>query len=192
MSCYAYRALLFEIGGKLCWHDRQQLLAVCGLKDEADTILDAHSLLERLEGKSYLGIDRLEDLKEVLETLDELLLLEKLTEFEKKRKEYTNLLAKVSGALDSDERNHLEQLKDICKRKTSLELGESISNIRTLFKELEKHGVLGFRRLDFLKEILTEIDKEDLVREIEEYEERRNENHAAEIRKGKYKFCVCV
>ena len=154
--------------------------------------MDAHSLLERLEGKSHLGIDRLEDLEEVLETLDELLLLEKLIEFEKKRKEYTNLLAKVSGALDSDERNHLEQLKDICKRKTSLELDESISNIRTLFKELEKHGSLGFRRLDFLKEILTEIDKVDLVREIEEYEGRRNEDDAAERGEGKYKFCVCV
>ena len=191
MSCYAYRALLFEIGEKLNQHDHKQLLAVCGLKDEADTILDAHSLLERL-GKSHFGIDQLADLEEVLKSLEEFPLLEKLEKFKKKRKEYTNLLAKVSGVLDSDERNHLERLKDICKRETSLELGESISNIRTLLKELEKDGSLGFRRLDFLKEILTEIDKEDLVREIEKYEQRRNENDAAEIRKGKYKFCVCV
>ena len=185
MSDVAYRGLLFEIGGKLSQHDRKQLLAVSGLKDEADNLPDAHSLLERLEGKSQLGIDRLGDLEEVLATLDELSLLEKLKEFEKKRKEYTNLLAKVHGALDSDERIHLEQLKDICKRETSMKLDESISNVRTLFKELEKHGSLGFRRLDFLKEILTEIEKEDLVREIEEYEQRRNKNDAAERRKGK-------
>ena len=183
MSDVAYRGLLFEIGGKLSQHDRKQLLAVSGLKDEADNLPDAHSLLERLEGKSQLGIDRLGYLEEVLATLDELSLLEKLKEFEKKRKEYTNLLAKVHGALDSDERIHLEQL--IFKRETSMELDESISNVRTLFKELEKHGSLGFRRLDFLKEILTEIEKEDLVREIEEYEQRRNINDAAERRKGK-------
>ena len=185
MSDVAYRGLLFEIGGKLSQHDRKQLLAVSGLKDEADNLPDAHSLLERLKGKSQLGIDRLGDLEEVLAILDELSLLEKLKEFEKKRKEYTNLLAKVHGALDSDERIHLEQLKDIFKRETSMELDESISNVRTLFKELEKHGSLGFRTLDFLKEILTEIEKEDLVREIEEYEQRRNKNDAAERRKGK-------
>ena len=185
MSCYAYRSLLFKIGQQLSQHDHQQLLETCRLDDEADTIPDARSLLKRLEGKSHLGIDRLGVLKEVLATVDEFFLLEKLIEFEKKRKEYKNLLAKVSSALDSDERNHLEQLTDICKRETSIELDESISNVRTLFKELEKHGSLGFRRLDFLKEILTEIEKEELVREIEEYEQRRNNNDEAERRKGK-------
>ena len=185
MSDVAYRGLLFEIGEKLEQHDHPKLLAVCGLKDEADNLPDAHSLLEKLEGKSQLGIDRLGDLEDVLASLDELSLLEKLKEFEKKRKEYTNLLAKVYGALDSDERIHLEQLKVICKREKSMELDESISNVRKLFKELEKHGSLGFRRFDFLKEILTEIKKEDLVRDIEEYEERRNKNDAGERRKGK-------
>ena len=185
MSDIAYRGLLFEIGQKLTQRDRQQLLVMCGLKDEADNIPDAHSLLERLHEKGRLEIDQLGDLEEVLNTLDETSMSEKLEEFEKKRKEYTNLLAKVSHALDSDERNHLEQLKTICKRKTSLELDESISEIRTLFKELEKHGRLGFRTLDFLKKILTEIEREDLVREIEEYEERRKKKDAAERRKGK-------
>ena len=185
MSSVAYKGLLFKIALQLSQHDHQQLLEMCGLDDEAENLLDARSLIKRLEEKSQLGIDRLGVMEEVLATLDELSLLEKLKEFEKKRKEYTNLLAKVHGALDSDERIHLEQLKDIFKRETSMELDESISNVRTLFKELEKHGSLGFRRLDFLKEILTEIEKEDLVREIEEYEQRRNINDAAERRKGK-------
>ena len=185
MSSVAYKGLLIKVALQLSQHDHQQLLEMCGLDDEADNILDARSLIKRLEEKSQLGIDRLGVMEEVLATLDELSLLEKLKEFEKKRKEYTNLLAKVHGALDSDERIHLEQLKDIFKRETSMELDESISNVRTLFKELEKHGSLGFRRLDFLKEILTEIEKEDLVREIEEYEQRRNKNDAAQRRKGK-------
>ena len=185
MSSVAYKGLLFKVARQLSQHDHQQLLEMCGLDDEAENILDARSLIKRLEEKSQLGIDQLGVMEEVLATLDELSLLEKLKEFEKKRKEYTKLLAKVHGALDSDERIHLEQLKDIFKRETSIELDESISNVRTLFKELEKHGSLGFRRLDFLKEILTEIEKEDLVREIEEYEQRRNNNDAAERKKGK-------
>ena len=185
MSSVAYKGLLIKVARQLSQHDHQELLEMCGLDDEAENILDARSLIKRLEEKSQLGIDQLGVMEEVLATLDELSLLEKLKEFEKKRKEYTNLLAKVHGALDSDERIHLEQLKDICKRETSMELHESISNVRTLFKELEKHGSLGFRRLDFLKEILTEIEKEDLVREIEEYEQRRNNNDAAKRRKGK-------
>ena len=185
MSSVAYKGLLIKVARQLSQHDHQELLEMCGLDDEAENILDARSLIKRLEEKSQLGIDQLGVMEEVLATLDELSLLEKLKEFEKKRKEYTNLLAKVHGALDSDERIHLERLKDICKRETSMELDESISNVRTLFKELEKHGSLGFRRLDFLKEILTEIEKEELVREIEEYEQRRNNNDEAERRKGK-------
>ena len=185
MSSVAYKGLLIKVARQLSQHDHQELLEMCGLDDEAENILDARSLIKRLEEKSQLGIDQLGVMEEVLATLDELSLLEKLKEFEKKRKEYTNLLAKVHGALDSDERIHLERLKDIFKRETSIELDESISNVRTLFKELEKHGSLGFRRLDFLKEILTEIEKEDLVREIEEYEQRRNKNDAAQRRKGK-------
>ena len=66
-----------------------------------------------------------------------------------------------------------------------MELDESISNIRTLFEELEKHESLDFCALDFLKKILTEIEREDLVKEIEEYEERQNKNDAGERREGK-------
>ena len=185
MSSVAYKGLLIKVARQLSQHDHQELLEMCGLDDEAENILDARSLIKRLEEKSQLGIDQLGVMEEVLATLDELSLLEELKEFEKKRKEYTNLLAKVHGALDSDERIHLERLKDIFKRETSIELDESISNVRTLFKELEKHGSLGFRRLDFLKEILTEIEKEDLMREIEEYEQRRKNRDEAERKKGK-------
>ena len=64
---------------------RHVLLRIQGYDDEADTIPDARSLLKRLEGKSQLGIDRLGVLKEVLATIDEFFLLEKLIEFEKKR-----------------------------------------------------------------------------------------------------------
>ena len=186
MSYYTYRGLLSKIGRQLSQHDQKQLLETCGLDDEAVNIPDARSLLKRLEGKSHLGIDRLGVLKAVLRNFKEFTMLGELMEFEEERKGCKNFLSKISDALDRDERNHLEQLKDICRRRqTSMELDESISNIRTLFEELEKHESLDVCALDFLKEILTEIKKEDLLKEIEEYEQRRNKNHTSEIRKGK-------
>ena len=188
MSDVSYMNLLYKIGQRLSERDHQQLLQMCGLANQAGNIPDAHSLLQRLrdETDSRLEIDELGVLEEVLMNLHETSLWKELKAFEKKRKEYTNLLAKITDALDSDERIQLEQLKTIChEEETSLELDESISNIRTLFEELEKHESLDFCALDFLKEILTEIEKEDLVKEIEEYEQRRNKNDRAEIRKGK-------
>ena len=187
MSDVSYRNLLYKIGQQLSEHSHQQLLQMCGLANQADNIPDAHSLLQRLQDEtdSRLKIDQLGVLEDVLMSLNEISLWEELKAFEKKRKEYTNLLAKVTDALDSDERIQLEQLKTICHEETSLELDESISNIRAVFKVLERRNTLGFRRLNLLKTILNRIEKEDLVREIEEYEERRNENDVAEIREGK-------
>ena len=184
MSDFVYRDLLYKIGEKLS-QDLGRLLMVSGLKGEAKNITDAHLLLERLQDKGRFEIDRLEELKRILAALEELSLFDKLEKFEKKRGEYHNLLAKVSNALDSDEPNHLEQLKHIYERETSSELNESISDIRTLFKKLQEHRILEFHRLDFLKKILTEIEREDLVKEIEEYEERRNKNDATERMIGK-------
>ena len=188
MSDVSYRNLLYKIGQQLSEHSHQQLLQMCGLANQAGNIPDAHSLLQRLQDEtdSRLEIDQLGVLEEVLMNLHENSLREELKAFEKKRKEYTNLLAKVTDALDSDERIQLEQLKTIChEEETSLELDESISNIRAVFKELERRNTLGFRRLNLLKTILRRIEREDLVRKIEEYEERRNENDVAEIREGK-------
>ena len=188
MSDVSYRNLLYKIGQQLSEHSHQQLLQMCGLANQADNIPDAHSLLQRLQDEtdSRLKIDQLGVLEDVLMSLNEISLWEELKAFEKKRKEYTNLLAKVTDALDSDERIQLEQLKTIChEEETSLELDESLSDIRAVFKELESRKKLGFRRLNLLKTILRRIEREDLVREIEEYEERRNENDVAEMREGK-------
>ena len=188
MSDVSYMNLLYKIGQRLSERDHQQLLQMCGLANQAGNIPDAHSLLQRLrdETDSRLEIDELGVLEEVLMNLHETSLWKELKAFEKKRKEYTNLLAKVTDALDSDERIQLEQLKTIChEEETSLELDESISDIPAVFKELERRNKLGFRRLNLLKTILRRIEREDLVRKIEEYEERRNENDVAEIREGK-------
>ena len=189
MSYFAYNSLLSETGRQLDQHDRRQLLETCGLENDADDIPNARSLLRKLEEKNQLTIDRLGGLEEILESLEEFSLLGKLKKFEMKRKEYNSLLAQISRALDGDERNHLEQLINICRRETSLELEENIPNVRKLFQKLEKSGCLGFRSLDLLKEILTEIERQDLVKEIENYEEQRNKKDTSERNKGKY-FCL--
>ena len=135
-----------------------------------------------------MTVDRLGDLEEVLESLEELSLLGKLKKFEDKGKEYKSLLLLISRALDCDER-HLERLIDICRRKTSVYFGGNIVNVGALFKELESRRFLGFRHHDILKEILTEIEREDLLAEIEDFEKRRNKTDAFERNKGK-DFCL--
>ncbi|PFX12764.1 uncharacterized protein LOC111346868 [Stylophora pistillata] len=187
MSYVAYKSLLSDIRRQLELHDHQQLLEMCGLDDEAANIHDTRSLMRRLEEKKRFTIDELGDLEEVLESLEEFSLLGKLKKFESKRKEYNDLLEKISGALNDDERNHMEQVINIVKRETSVDFSrENIPSILTLFQKLQKHGSLGFRRLNFVKRILTEIDKEDLVREIEDYEKRRNKKDASERRKAEW------
>lgn len=130
-----------------------------------------------------MTVDRLGDLEEVLESLEELSLLGKLKKFEDKGKEYKSLLLLISRALDCDER-HLERLIDICRRKTSVYFGGNIVNVGASFKELESRRFLGFRHHDILKEILTEIEREDLLAEIEDFEKRRNKTDAFERNKA--------
>ncbi|PFX13327.1 putative ankyrin repeat protein [Stylophora pistillata] len=180
MSYVAYKSLLSEIRRQLEQHDHQQLLEMCGLDDEDANILGARSLLRNLEENNFLSIDELGDLEEVLESLGEFSLLGKLKKFQSKRKEYNDLLILISRVLDSDERNHPEKLMNICRRKTSEDFEVDILDVRTLFLELEKRRYLGFRRLTVLKEILTEIEREDLVKEVRDFEERRNNNDSFE------------
>lgn len=107
----------------------------------------------------------------------------------KYKKEYNCLLRHISGVLD--EHNHLERLILVCRGKTSAESEGHIHDVRTLFKELERQNFLGFARLDFLKEILTEIEEEDLLRKVQDFEKRRNEEDEFERRKGKVCFAFC-
>ena len=64
----------------------------------------------------------------------------------------------------------------------------SIQDIRSLFKELEDNDSLGFGQLEVLKEILTRKEKTDLLQEVEEFEERKNQEDEFEWRKGKSSF----
>ena len=121
-------------------------------------------------------------IKELLKGFREWSLFGKVKRFENKRKEYNALLEAIIRVLD--ELNDLERLVSVCRGKLSEESEGLIENVRSLFKELENQNILGLDRLDILKEILTETEKKDLLKKVEEFEERRNKEGEFERKKG--------
>ena len=188
MSRIEYNDLLFEVSQQLDQlNELERLLFLC--RDDVDpaagveNFQDARSLFIKLEELNKLRIDRLEVVKGLLKRVREWSLFGKVKKFETKRKHYNNLLEHISRAID--ERNHLEQLVAICRRKTSEEYKGNVRNARTLLKELENRGYLEFDSLDFLKEILMEAEIEDLVKEVQDFEKQRNDEEEFERRKGR-------
>ncbi|KAL9984369.1 hypothetical protein ACROYT_G006654 [Oculina patagonica] len=185
MSAIEYNNLLFEISQRLDeLNVRDRLLFMCRGKlasGSEDNIQDALSLFNALEEQNYLGIDRVEEMKELLKGFREWSLFGKVRKFESKRKEYNDLLEQIIGALD--ELNDVERLVAMCRGKISEESEDHIQDVRSLLKELENQNNLGTHRLVVLKKILTEMEKDDLVKEVEEFEERRNQEDESERKK---------
>ena len=185
MSAIEYSSLVFKISQRV---DELNILShlrfmfrgrlACG---SGDNIHDALSLFKELEEQNILGPDSLVEMKELLSDVEEWSLLEKVEKFESKRKEYHDLLERIIRALD--ELNELERLIAICRGKIP-EDSEQIHDVRSLFKELENQNNLGIHRLDILKVILTEMQKDDLFKEVERFEERRKQEVEIKRRKG--------
>ncbi len=190
MSAIEYNNLLFEISQRLDeLNVRDRLLFMCRGKlasGSENNIQDALSLFKALEEHNNLRIDRLEEMKELLKGFREWSLFGKVRKFESKRKEYNVLLEQIIRALD--ELNDVERLVAMCRGKISEESEGLIQDVRSLFKELENQNNLGTHRLVILKKILTEMEKDDLVKEVEEFEERRNQEDESERKKGIYIF----
>jgi len=127
-------------------------------------------------------------MKELLNDVEEWSLLEKVEEFESKRKEYHDLLEQIIRALD--ELNELERLVAMCRGKISEESESHIHDVRSLFKELENQNNLGIYHLDILKVILTEMENSELLKEVEKFEERRKQEAAIKRKKGN-SLCFC-
>ncbi|XP_022778232.1 uncharacterized protein LOC111319752 isoform X2 [Stylophora pistillata] len=120
-------------------------------------------------------------MKELLKSVKEWTLFGKVKKFEIKRKEYKALLEKIIRALD--ELNDLERLIAICADNIREESEGNIDDVRSLFEELEKHENLGIDCLDVVKVILAEMGKTDLLREVEEFEERRDQEDESEAKR---------
>ena len=186
MSAIEYSYLLIEISEKLDeLSPIHRLLFTCRTyltSGSEGNIHDTLSLLKELEEQQNLGIDNLVVIKELLKGFREWSLFGKVKRFENKRKEYNALLEAIIRVLD--ELNDLERLVSVCRGKLSEESEGLIEDVRSLFKELENQNILGLDRLDILKEILTETEKKDLLKKVEEFEERRNKEDEFERKKG--------
>ena len=185
MSAIEYNNLLRKISQRLDdINSGHQLLVICSglLAARNEESIPTLSLFLELEEKGFLSPDRLTVLKTILKGVKEWAFLEKVEKFEQKRKKYNNLLEQIIRELD--ELNDLERLISICKGNITEERRASIHDARSLFKELESKECLGIDRLEIVKEILTQTEKTDLLKEVEEFEQRQSRESKFERRKG--------
>ena len=151
---------------------------------------NALSLFQELEAQNNLAIDRVELLKELLKEVEEWSLFQKVRKFEDKRKEYKELLEQINRALD--ESNQLQQLIAVCTARETLEENErNTQTARILLEKLERRGLFEFGRLDFLKGILSGIERQDLVKKVQDFEKRRIDEDEFERRKGNDYLVLC-
>ena len=185
MSEVEYNNLLYQISKRLDELDvGDQLLFLCRGKvtDHSDENIQTRSLIKELEDNGFLSPDRLVLLKGILKGVEEWTLFQQVEKFEAKRKEYSCLLEKIIRALD--ELNDLERLVSICRGRITVERQRNIHDVRSLFKELETNEWLGIDCLDTLKEILAQTEKMDLLKEVEEFDQRLSRELKFEMRKG--------
>ena len=147
-----------------------------------DNIQDTLSLFKELEGRKCLGVDRLQVLKDLLKGIRQWSLFGKVKKFESIRTEYNGLIEQIILVLD--ELNDMERLIAICRMAIAEANESNIQDVRSLFKELENNECLGIDCLGLLKEILTKTEQGDLLRDVEGFEARRNQQDEFESRKG--------
>ena len=193
MSYVEYNQLLFEISQRLDQLNQHgQLLFMCRgcVASRPEDIPDALSLFRELEEQNNLAIDQVELLKELLKGFGEWSSFQKVETFEYKRKDYKELLEQISRALD--ESNQLQQLIAVCTEREALEENERNTQIvRILFEKLERRGLFEFGRLDFLKGILSGIGRQDLVKKVQDFEKRRNDEDEFERMIGNDYLVLC-
>jgi len=182
MSLIEYRYLLYEVSEKINWETEGKMLRfvysplLSGSSE--NEIEDVPSFLTKLEEGNRLGIDYLGELKDLLQKMKKWNLLEMVKKFENRRKEYRSLLEQCGRVLG--ECSQLERLISVCVGKISHDRQGHITDVWKLFRELEKQNNLGIKRLEILKAMATEMDKPDLVQQVEEFENNRHQEEDAE------------
>ena len=186
MSYVEYYYLLCEISQLIDrLNQRKLLFLMCEgrVASGAQDIPDAMSLFQKLQDRNKLGIDQVVLWKELLKAVGEWSLFQKVRKFEDKRKDYKELLKQISRALD--ESNQLQRLISVCTARETLEENErNTQTAEVLFEKLERRGLFEFGRLDFLKGILSETERQDLVKKVQDFEKRRIDEDEFERRKG--------
>ena len=193
MSYVEYYSLLCEISQLIDRLNKRELLfLICERRvaSGAQDIPDAMSLFQKLQDRNRLGIDQVDLWKDLLKDFGEWPLFQKVRKFEDKRKEYKELLEQISRALD--ESNQLQQLISVCTAKETLDENErKTQTARILFEKLERRGLFEFGRLDFLKGILSGIERQDLVKKVQDFEKRRIDEDEFERREGNDFSILC-
>lgn len=182
MSVVEYHNLKYKVSEGIDWiTERRRLLYICKTflpHGCENNIQDVLSLLDKLEEENHLAIDSLVVLKDLLEGMEKWNLLEIVEKFENKRKEYKSFLEQCGRVLD--ECSQLERLISICEGMISRDRQGHITDVCTLFAELEKQNNLGIKRLDILKTMAIEMEKPDLLEQVEEFKKKRKQEEDAE------------
>ena len=183
MSVVEYRGLLYQFCEEIDWQtQRRKLIFILRafLPDDLEGgVSNIESLLTILEEKNIIGIDRINVMKELLKEIGKRDLLRRVERFEIKRKDYKQLLEKISRALD--ESNELQRLISICRRQNLIAReSEDIVDVNALFTVLEQQNNLGIEDLTLLKTLTNEMEKPDLCRLLEEFEKKRKQERDAE------------
>ena len=188
MSKAEYKSLLFRISKRLDEINAlEHILFICEEKLGPQTGQDIHntlSLLRKLEECGSLGVDYLHVVKDLLRAVKEWGLREEIDKFESTRREYKELVARVVSMLE--ELNDLERLMSIVARVRRIpeERKNEIHDVRSLVQVLEEMNFLGIDCLEILREILTELNDDELLTETTEFQKRRIEEETHERRKG--------
>ena len=193
MSVVGYSYLKHRCNKEINWESNGDLL-IRAYKDLTRCnlvygIKDVNSFLTKLQERSLLGIDRLGELKDLLEKMGKWDLLRMVQAFEIKRKDYKQFLEKISRALD--ESNELQRLILICKSQNLIahEREEHIADVNALFTELEEQNNLGIRNLSILRTMATRVEKPDLCKLVDDFEEKTKQEEDAERRRKEWEDC---
>ena len=190
MSVVGYCKLKHRCTKEINWESESKWL-IPTYKDltrggSVDEITDVNSFLAKLEEGSLLGIDRLDVLKDVLKEMTKWDLLRMVDEFEIKRKDYKQFLEKISRVLD--ESNELQRLIVICRRQNLIahEREEHIANVNALLTELENQNKLGIGNLSILKTLANEVEKPDLCKLVDDFDEKRKQEDDVERKRKEW------
>ena len=159
----------------------KQILEICRgqlAAHRGEESIPTFPLFLELVENGFLSPDRLTVLKTILKGVKEWAFLEKVEKFEYERMEYNNLLEQIIRELD--ELNDLERLISICRGNITEGRRARIHDVRSLFKELERKDCLVIDRLEIVKEILTQTEKTDLLKEVEKLEQRQSRENKFE------------
>ena len=190
MSVVGYCKLKHRCTQEINWESESEWL-IPTYKDltrggSVDEITDVNSFLAKLEEGSLLGIDRLDVLKDLLKEMTKWDLLRMVDEFEIKRKDYKQFLEKIIRVLD--ESNELQRLIVICRRQNLIahEREEHIANVNALLTELENQNKLGIGNLSILKTLANEVEKPDLCKLVDDFDEKRKQEDDVERKRKEW------